>query len=223
MRQLFVFSHFRRRRHAHQSFHIKNYILLWMICSRCSLRNQAKETWILYKKNRFFRVLNFVNFVKFASNRFVGEILKIQLFSRKNNSEETWMQYEKKCVFRFFRCLIKFKLLIISNLLINQILHRSNRSNSIFSSIVSIRHLESVFQLIKMQKRQLKHLNLTTSATNSTRHYESAFHSIKSQKFRNINILWSIKLNYSNRLNLLLLSTHSFRHFDFRCQSIMTH
>ena len=43
------------------------------------------------------------------------------------------MQYERECVFRFLRCLIKSKSLIILSRLINQILHQSNRSNSIFS------------------------------------------------------------------------------------------
>ena len=117
-----------------------------MICSKYSLKNQAKKTWISYKKNRFFRV--FFNFVKFASNHFVNEILKIQLCSRENNSKEIWMQYEKKCVFRFRRCLIKSKSLIISNLLIN----RSNHLNLMFSSIVFVRYFKFIFQSIEQQK-----------------------------------------------------------------------
>ena len=154
MRQSFVLSHFRRRGHVHQSFHIKNHIhqditWLWKNCSRCLLRKRVKKTKKLYKRNRFLRV--FINFVKLASNRFVNETL-IQLCSRKNHSKEIWIQYERECAFRWYRCLNKLKSLIISNLLINQTLHRSKRSNSIFSSIVSIRHFEFVFQSIKSQK-----------------------------------------------------------------------
>ena len=92
---------------------------------------------------------SFIIYQKHHTNLFQIYHSDSLLYSRKNNSERIEVLYINECV---FRCLIKFKSLIISNLLINQILHRSNRSNSIFLSIVSIRHFEFVFQSIKMQK-----------------------------------------------------------------------
>ena len=196
----------------------------------------------IIQKNRLFRVL--MNLVKLASNRFVNEIL-IQLCSRRNNSEEIWMQYEKECALRFFWCLSRFKSFIISNLLIN----RSNHSNSMFSSIVFVRHLEFTFQSIEQQKfrninrlRSMKHqinenlnhlkcnhfarLNKNTSSQQIFIILIKIFASKRRWQTRKNTIRLNYELNCSNRSNhlensnLAFSAANSIRHHEFIFQSI---
>ena len=112
----------------------------FVTCSFTSSSTSSRSLILSHVASKIYMIINNL-FVKFIE--------------KKNNSEKNEALYINECV---FRCMIKFKSLIILNLLINQILHRSNRSNrsnqsnSILSSIVLIRHLEFVFQSIKMQK-----------------------------------------------------------------------
>ena len=109
----------------------------------------------IFSHQKFYMIINDL-FAKFAK--------------REKRFKKNW-NTQKKCVFRVVWCRIKLKLLIISNFFINQILHWSNRSNSIFSSIVSIRHFEFVSQSIKMQKfRILRSKHILHHWSNQSKH-----------------------------------------------------
>ena len=139
----------------------KIYMIMKKLFEMIVEKTDKKNRKIIQKKSTFSC---FFEFRQFRQTRIKSidsqENLKDSIMLAKKKFRKNLNALRKKIRFSFFRYLIKSKSLIISNLLIN----RSNHSNSVFSSIVFVRHFEFTFQSIEQQKfrninklRSMKH------------------------------------------------------------------